>query len=169
MSQLTVRKTQIHSWHELVVEAESVSHILLPEDTEYYLVSLLSRYTDQPEFINNVMADLFLRLDGMKKAEKHVCLRDIGDQCLLFAGLFPEYASKRLVSDDYFPGLGKAAYDRLSLEVSLYLELVQYFESMLRILRTFRQLSGCEENELVNNEACWVNIELRRGSHCVIH
>lgn len=162
MSQLTVRKTQIHSWYELVIEAEHSSHILLPENTEYYLVSLLSRYTDQPDFINNVMADLVLRLDGMDKGEKHVCLRDIGDQCLLFAGLYPEHAKKRLVSDDYFPGLGKAAYDRLSVDVSLYLELVQYFESMLKILRAFRQLSDFDQDSVINNCAAWVNIDLEK-------
>jgi len=74
-------------------------------------------------------------------------LRDVGDQCLLFSGLFPQIAERRLVKVSYFVDIGRAAYDQLASLVDhhsdrLYGRLAEAFIAIMDVLQAMRGLSG---------------------------
>jgi hypothetical protein len=63
-------------------------------------------------------------------------LRDVGDQCLLVAGVFPHQAERRMVRLSYFVALGQSAYEQLSRflgrsTAQLYGELSSTFVSLM--------------------------------------
>ncbi|HET8701153.1 MAG TPA: hypothetical protein VFL97_05760, partial [Nitrococcus sp.] len=86
----------------------------LDEQRESYLVFLLMRYLRRPEMVRSVLALKFLRgllSQGQRRRES---LQEVGDQCLIFAGLFPEQAERRRVRLSYFVDLGRSAYSDLA-------------------------------------------------------
>lgn len=78
-------------WQETIKHAEDRCSILLKDELEAYLVSLLIQYTYKPEVVKQVFATAFL--DAHQVRDNH-SLQKVGDQCLLFAGLFPHAAEK---------------------------------------------------------------------------
>ena len=71
-------------------------------------------------------------------------LRDVGDRCLLLAGLYPEQAERRLVSTRYFLDIGSHAYGELSHALSagiadLYGHLAAAFARLVRVLMELRR------------------------------
>jgi hypothetical protein len=133
-------------WHALVSEAQVACQHNLDESIESYLVFLLMRFTDRPDLARKVMALEFLQSQnrGGHQTER---LREIGDQCLLFSGLFPQIAERRLVRVSYFVALGRTAYDQLAGLVDrnsdrLYSGLAQAFVGVMDVLQAMRGLSG---------------------------
>ena len=56
-----------------------------------------------------IMSEDFLgsqQLHGEQRAES---LRQVGDHCLLFSGLFPQIAERRLVRISYFVNIGRSS------------------------------------------------------------
>ena len=73
-------------------------------------------------------------------------MRDIGDQCLLVSGLFPQSAEKRQVSVDYYVDLGRSAYQHIGSVTQkgiaeLYQQLAESFILLMDLLQTIRQYS----------------------------
>src|SRR5262249_16860412 len=71
-------------------------------------------------------------------------LREVGDRCLLLAGLYPEQAERRMVSVRYFLDLGSRAYDELSNTLTaglaeLYDRLAQAFPPAVPVLLEVRR------------------------------
>ena len=146
MRRLVLHPTSTAQWHSLVCEAESASNIFLDEELQSYLVFLLMRYLDKPGMTAKILAldyiDSMLS-SGQRKEEK---LRDVGDVCLIHAGLFPRRAKRKRVSDQYFIDLGCGAYQQLSVVVEhpiapLYYRLSQSF---LPIRDLLQAMSGQE-------------------------
>lgn len=143
---LVLQPTDVAQWHALVSEAQLASSRQLDESLESYLVFLLMRFCGQPEMARRIMTMEFLQAqqDSGLKTER---LRDVGDQCLLFSGLFPKIAEKRLVTVSYFVGLGRTAYHQLSERVDhhsdqFYSRLAQGFVNIMDVLHAMRGLSG---------------------------
>lgn len=126
-------------WHEIIHEAEHSCAVTLKEEIESYLVFLLMRYINKPEFVKQIMALEFMH--GMQKmsAQQEVMLREVGDKCLLFAGLFPRIAESRLVRLSYFVKIGQAAYVTISKTSNdLYDHLSHQFVPLMDILQSIR-------------------------------
>ncbi len=143
---LVLQPTDVAQWHALVSEAQQASSRQLDEGLESYLVFLLMRFCGQPEMARRVMAMEFLRAQ-QESGLKTERLRDVGDQCLLFSGLFPKLAEKRLVTVGYFVALGRSAYHQLSEHVDrhsdqFYGRLAHAFVSVMDVLHAMRGLSG---------------------------
>ena len=67
-------------------------------------------------------------------------MKEVGDHCLLFAGLFPRAAEKRLVKISYFVGLGQGAYSTISqCTDDLYGLLALQFVVLTDVLQSIRQ------------------------------
>lgn len=138
---------QAELWQTLVRDAENRAQRMLDEELESYLVFTLMRFTADGELSTRVMAlDLLdsLRSSGASNGLK---LRDVGDRCLLLAGLYPEQARRRHVSLDYFCNVGRTAYDQLSVHLrealrELYGRLSNAFHALVRVLVEVRRLSG---------------------------
>lgn len=136
---LLVNSTSVALWHDIIHEAEAACTITLKEDLESYLVFLLMRYVNKPEMVKQIMANEFL--EGLQQTyyKRQVAMQDVGDKCLLFSGLFPHIAEKRLVKISYFVNIGQSAYDTLSKQsTDLYGSLSRQFVSLMDILQSIR-------------------------------
>lgn len=139
MSQLILHPTDMSQWHALVHEAEATTQLILPENTESYLVFLLMRFVQMPELAESVLAlDFFDSMQAVGSRQLEL-LREIGDKSLLLSGLFPGFAERRHVKLAYFIDMGQSAYLTVSeLEADevaeLYFTLSQEFTALQRVL-----------------------------------
>ncbi len=145
MSILT-EPTAAAQWQSLVLEAEDKANRPLGETLESYLVFTLMRFTQRPDMLEGVMALAFLNGRNEQGQRRHDDLRDVGDQCLLFSGLFPQNAQRRLVRVSYFVNLGRSAYQQLHGELrhagrKLYGQLASDFIAMMDVLLAMRSLN----------------------------
>lgn len=145
-------------WTDLVREAESALGMRLDEELESYLVFLLIAHTRDVHLHGNAVAIDYLvarAATGVRHKEE---LRQVGDRCLLLAGLYPEQAERRLVSVGYFLTLGGRAYDELSAALragmaELYGRLARAFARLVRVtLEVRRQMRDIAP--LVLHELC---------------
>ena len=114
MSRLILEPTPQAQWQSLLHEAQSACHRHLDESLESYLVFLLMRFTDRPDSLARVMAEDYLRSQALSGEQRAEHLREVGDHCLLFSGLFPQQAERRLVRISYFVNIGRTSYQQLS-------------------------------------------------------
>ncbi len=147
MSRLVVQPTSTAQWHDLVNEAEVASGCLLDQDIESYLVFLLMRFTSKPHMVSRVLGLDYLRAGAAGGHTNQEKLRDVGDHCLLFSGLFPHHAERRLVKISYFVDLGRVAYHQVAeltsnLMGETYAGLSREFVSLMDVLQTMRTLRG---------------------------
>lgn len=154
--------TSVAHWHALLGEAQHTCSRFLDEDLESYLVFLLMRYSEAPEVANKVFAHDYLQAH-LQQGEgcRRELLREVGDQCLIYAGLFPERAERKCVSPEYFVDMGQGAYHSLSeLELSavskLFFTLAEQFPMLTEVLLATRNVSqtnihvDTSTNKLVN-------------------
>lgn len=146
MSRIVTEPTATAQWHDLVHEAEELAHLNLGETLESYLVFTLMRFTQRPQLLHNIMALEFLNSLNKQGQRRHDNLRDVGDQCLLFAGLFPLNARRRLVRIGYFVKLGRSAYQQLHDDqqhatFKLYGQLASDFIAMMDVLLAIRRIN----------------------------
>jgi hypothetical protein len=140
MSQLILHPTDISQWHALVNEAQASTRLILPENTESYLVFLLMRFSQSPELAESVLAVDFLNSMQAAGTRQIELLKEVGDKSLLLGGLFPGLAEKRHVQLRYFSDMGQAAYLTASeLEAdeisALYQALSHQFTQLMAILK----------------------------------
>lgn len=139
---LLTSKTPVILWHEVIKNAEDRCSITLNEELEAYLISLLIRYTDKPEVAQQIFAKAFLSALQQGVKQRALSLQTVGDQCLLYAGLFPRHAEKRTVKITYFVDLGRAAYSNISNTTNdLYWSLALQFVVLTDVLQSIRQPS----------------------------
>jgi hypothetical protein len=144
---LILHPTDMAQWRALVIEAQRLRAHELGEDLESYLVFLLMRYTTKHELASSVVAVDFLEGLTASGALAHDRLRDVGDKCLLFSGLFPGLAERRRVEVNYFVEMGQSAYGSISSSAmrevnELFQSLSLEFVSMVNVLQATRKISG---------------------------
>lgn len=147
MRQLILEPTIQAQWQKLVHEAQSACDRELDETLESYLVFLLMRFTDKPHCMSRLMAEDYLNSQAASGGQRVERLRDVGDHCLLFSGLFPQLAEHRLVRVSYFVNLGQSSYQQLSGLLdrgwsSVYQHLSEAFVVLMDILQAMRGLDG---------------------------
>lgn len=147
MSRLILEPTSQAQWQTLVHEAQSACHRNLDETLESYLVFLLMRFTDRPECTARIMAEDYLQSQQLAGTKRVESLREVGDHCLLFSGLFPRLAERRLVRISYFVNIGRSSYRQLSdvmdrQRAALYGHLSEAFIILMDVLQAMRELGG---------------------------
>ena len=151
MSHLVLHPTSEAQWHALVTEAAHSVNCKLDEDMESYLVFLLMRFATRPEMAERVMALDYLESMQMTGDKRFDQLRDVGDQCLLYSGLFPARSLRKRVSVTYYVDLGRSAYQQLAeiLQHSLaqlYGQIAHGFIHMMDVLHAMRDMD--QQNRL---------------------
>ena len=142
MSLLT-KENSLLLWHDVVKHAEYRCSIKLKEELEAYLVSLLVRYTNNPEVARQIVATAFLEAMQKHKHQRDTSLQCVGDQCLIFAGLFPKVAEKRHVKIGYFVNLGRSAYAAISGKANDFFgSLSLQFVAMMDVLQSIPESSS---------------------------
>lgn len=128
-----------HLWIDLIKTAETSCEIHLHELVEAYLIDLLKRYLKQTDMVDKVMATQFLEAFSMPASSQRQgqLLQKIGDECLLFAGLFPENADRRQVEVSYFVQIGKTAYHTVSVTAGDLFDLLSgQFVALMDVLQS---------------------------------
>lgn len=147
MRSLLLHPTSIAQWQGLIHEAQKTLSITLNTELEAYLVFLLMRFMQQPDVAQSVLGLDFLESTHQAKTNQIELLRNVGDKCLLFAGLFPDRAYQRRVSQYYFIKLGKSAYLNLSEscmsthQATLFATLCTQFLLLTDILQATREIA----------------------------
>ncbi len=149
MRDIELQPTAAAHWHALVCEAEQKAHHELGEDVQSYLVFLLQRFLSKPEIASRILAIDYLTGLLASGHQQHDKLRDVGDICLLYAGLYPQQANRRRVSINYYVDLGIGAYYQLYSAAShslgqLYAQLCERFVPAMDVLQTMRDLGADE-------------------------
>jgi len=144
MSAILTDMPQMELWTDLVHEAERGAATRLDEELESYLVFLLMGHTRDVQLDRNAVALDYLLARAESGTRLKQELREVGDRCLLLAGLYPEQAERRLVSIRYFLELGSHAYDELANALrtgvaELYGHLAQAFARLVRVLMELRR------------------------------
>ena len=130
-------------WQAAVREAETRSATPLGETQESYLVFVLLRHQNDPELLARVQALEWLRAQECTGRTRADALRDVGDRCLLIAGLYPALAQRRRVSVDYFTTLGRGAYRDVAeacrnAYADLFAQLAAHYDALVQVLRGLR-------------------------------
>lgn len=126
-------------WQALVREAGERAGCALDEDCESYLVFVLLRHQREPRFFERAQALDWLHAQALPARARAEALRDVGDRCLLVAGLYPGLAERRRVSAEYFADLGRSAYLGVAeasraAYAALYAQLAAIYRDLVRIL-----------------------------------
>ena len=137
-------------WQTLLQDAQRGWAQSLDEELESYLVFTLMRCTADAQLGARILALDWLDSLQYTGAVRETRLREVGDRCLLLAGLYPAQAQRRRVSLDYFCALGRSAYDTLAAQLraalgSLYGRLAAGFEMLVRVLLGVRRLAGTDD------------------------
>lgn len=148
---IMLQATAMAGWQALVRDAESVCGRALSEDLQHYLTLLLHRFLDQPDSLSDVLALDYLQALETPGSLQRDALREVGDKCLLFSGLFPEQAEQRRVSILYYVELGKNSYSVVSQQVCSQTKLAQLFDQLrqqfvvlMDVLHSIREMGHIE-------------------------
>lgn len=144
---LILEETELAQWHSLIRQAEEKYGYFLDESMESYLVFTLMRFMKDQDLATQAFALDYLKAHGLPKTLRLEQLRNIGDQCLLLSGLFPERAEKRLVRISYYVDMGRTAYHHISEGVQqataeLYRQLAEAFVMLMDLLQTIREFNS---------------------------
>jgi hypothetical protein len=139
--------SELCQWHTLVQEAEQDYGCHLDEAMQSYLVFTLMRFAKNPQLNSQALAIDYLSSHHLPSKLRSEQLRDIGDQCLLVSGLYPQSVEKRQVGAGYYVDLGRSAYHHISTVTQksiaeLYHQLSESFILLMDLLLTIRQYSS---------------------------
>lgn len=149
MDKIVTSYTSTSQWRNLVTEASQACQISLSEDIESYLVFLLMRFTGSPQIAQKIMAIEYFHSINSFGTRRSEALRDVGDQCLLYSGLFPGRARRRRVRVSYYVNLGKSAYQTIAKhgkfqDSSLFTALALQFVPLMDVLQSMREVNSRE-------------------------
>ncbi len=142
MLSFALHTSETAQWHALVSEAEVAAECALDEREESYLVGLLMRYVNSPALSGDEHSSHFLQVLQKSMESNQFNLQDIGDQCLILAGFFPEYALNDMVPVSHYVELGRRAYEQLAgkEQGEVFGELAEDFVALVDILQNMREL-----------------------------
>ena len=130
-------------WQALVHEAGERAGCTLDESRESYLVFVLLRHQADGDLVARTQALAYLHAHALAGAAREDALRDVGDRCLLIAGLYPALAERRRVNVRYFIDLGRGAYQGIaeagrSAYAALFGQLADTYAELVCTLRAVR-------------------------------
>ena len=111
------KKHLVEHFKEAVEDARNRLDVEISENTEFYVVDLLSRYMDastlSEQAIGNTtqtFAELYLKSHGETYGKRALILKYIGDTTLFLTGYFSDSFERSLVDIDYYANLGRSSY-----------------------------------------------------------
>lgn len=164
---LLTKASPLELWQSIVHEAEIACSIQLQAELEDYLVFLLIRYTDKPEIAQKIIATGFLEgLQTHSPKSRELSFQTLGDTCLLFSGLFPGIAEKRLVKISYFVNLGRSAYAIVSkTNHDIYSALASEFVGLMDVLQATRHYAQYPDLMPLAAYELWSEVGSQRALH----
>lgn len=119
----------------------------LDEAQESYLVFVLLRHQRDQRLLARIQALEWLDAQQHTGSLRADALRDVGDRCLLVAGLFPALARRRRVDVDYYVELGRGAYQGVAdagrdAYAELFASLAACYRELVTVLQRLRSPRG---------------------------
>jgi hypothetical protein len=141
-----IQLAEVAGWRALLTEAQHVARVYLAPAVEDYLLRLLYQAVGQPGGSIEDDAQAFVeRLAQRRQTAAHELLA-VGDESLIYAGLFPEQVIRKGIPITYFVQVGVNAYREFAAMQSaapagiLYATLANQFVALLDVLHTLREL-----------------------------
>ncbi len=139
--------TPMQLWQALVHEAGRRAGHPLDETRESYLVFVLLRFQRDAQLLAHTHGVDWLDALELAGTARGDALRDVGDRCLLVAGLFPDVAERRRVSVGYYVDIGRAAYQGVAdagrrATAALYEQLAQSYRELVCTLSAMRRVES---------------------------
>lgn len=131
-------------WRALLTQAQHVARVYLDPVAEDYLLRLLARAVGSPGGLASD-AQAFIGRLAARTAPLQAIVA-VGDESLLFGGLFPEQAIRKGIPITYFVQVGINAYreyatmQRDPVAHDLYSMLASDFVELMDVLHTLRDL-----------------------------
>ena len=140
-----IQLPEVAGWRALLTEAQHVARVYLAPGVEDYLLRLLYQAVGQAG--DNIGTDaqaLVERMARWRATATHELLA-VGDESLIFAGLFPEQAIRKGIPITYFVQVGVNAYREFAATQReaagiTYTTLANQFVDLLDVLHTLREL-----------------------------
>ncbi|WP_233841805.1 hypothetical protein [Dyella sp. 2HG41-7] len=138
--------TPVEVWQSLVQQAYERTGVRLDESSESYLVFVLLRYQADTTLLARTQGIDWMESLALAGSARADALRDVGDRCLLVAGLFPGQIERRRVSVDYFITIGRNAYQGVAdltrqAYAAMYAQLAYHYGELVSTLLAVRMLS----------------------------
>lgn len=108
MRQISITVPETAHWHALIGRAEHLTHHLLPQGIEDYLIRLFMRIEQEEN------GDCREKLNIQSDATKENKLQRLGDQCLMLCGFYPEASEEYGIAKDEFISMGMESYKKLA-------------------------------------------------------
>ncbi len=146
MSHVMLHTPDTALWHALVGEAQAAAGCMLDQETEGYLVTTLVRFIgnmgqgQENQKQNNSMG---LLDDFLDTGQIHYGnMQEVADQCLILAGLLPDYAGQKQISINYFVELGQGTYAKLAAGDfdNVYAHMSRDFVKLMDVLQNLREI-----------------------------
>ncbi|MAZ77754.1 MAG: hypothetical protein CMF39_03660 [Legionellaceae bacterium] len=138
MQRLFLQPTELAQWDALLSEAQFHAEVSLDTDVKAYLTHALIRFSKQINLADGIIAREMLEALGQAGRRYQLqALREVGDRCLIFSGLFPGRAARRKVNLRYYIDMGQSAYHRVaSLEQTSFAEIAVALRDNFQLLVT---------------------------------
>jgi hypothetical protein len=156
------KATAMAEWYDIVREAEKLLGHEVGDELESYLVNLLLRFMDKPGLASAVLGLDYLLAEQHLSSTRYHALRKVGDQCLLYSGLFPERAERRRLRVSYFVELGQRSYFSAAAQAGREHELAELFQHLsnrfvrlMDILHSMRSLGIERQLSLLQAVELW--------------
>ena len=158
-------------FHKCVAMAAVNQSMDTTEDTLYYVVNLLTRFSNSNMLFQEEnegpretpLAKLYARaLEVTSEFERRQAMQRLGDVALFVSGLFSDSLQNRMVDVDYYIGMGGAAYGYLSESFRGREHQVSYSEVFSELAAKFNAfvdiLAEVSEQSALNSNASLLRI-----------
>ena len=127
-------------WRALLTKAQFVARVELHALVEEYLVGVLFRTSISPGTVDDTV--VAAESGRFEQSESADALREIGDHCLVYAGLYPEHAIERDVPLACFVRVGAAAYREFGKLTAdpMFTLIADCFVEIIGVLHTLRDV-----------------------------
>jgi len=140
-------------WHNLITDAQTENGIQLNENIESYLINTLIYYTQRPEIAARIFAIDYMRALHQQGQTRSMQLRELADQCLLYAGLFPQHAKRHNVKASYYVDIGRSAYSDISNNnhqlSSIFADLSDNFVKLMDTLLAIHDIDDIDSTNYI--------------------
>lgn len=146
MNPTEIRLAEVAGWRALLTEAQHLARIYLATDIEEYLVRLLYQFIGQPGETVARDAQAFIERLSTLRGRGADSLLVVGEESLVFAGLFPEQAIRKGIPITYFVQVGVNAYRETAAGLppganrNTCVEMADRFVDVLDVLHTLREM-----------------------------
>lgn len=170
-------------FHQRTLDALSNQRVEADEHTVFYIVNLLSHFTNAEELYEQTAEGRDLRplallfgdaLEANRDADRSAILKRLGDVSLYIAGFFSPSLTRKAVGLDYFINMGGSAYGSLSDLVrgslrgevfgQIFWELATKFESFVDVLGEVSETAGVSnDRDILRIYELWMRTGSRRA------